>query len=286
MRQVELAFPTLSRRKEFRHNPAYLYLPEIEGLAMGWLGTGIGAGIGWMLGGPLGAALGAWIGYALTDSDKEADAAPEANPQEIAHAAMFAMLAKLAKADGRITRSEADVINRFARETLELDDEDRERAKRAFRAALDDDAHTFQDYAAQFYQLFPGDEHQGLRDTFFATLFEVAAADHDLHPKERELLQQGAQVMRVSDGLFESLMHEHFGSAEAASLDEAYALLGVAPDAPTSEIKRAYRKKCLDYHPDRLASKGLPPDMIQYAEAQLRRINEAYERIMQARGEA
>ncbi len=50
-----------------------------------------------------------------------------------------------------------------------------------------------------------------------------------------------------------------------------------------SEIKKVYREKCLQFHPDKLASKGLPDEFMKFANEQLAKINEAYETIKNAR---
>ena len=49
------------------------------------------------------------------------------------------------------------------------------------------------------------------------------------------------------------------------------------------EIKKVYRQKCMDYHPDKLASKGLPEEFMTYANEQLAKINQAYESIKKSR---
>jgi DnaJ like chaperone protein len=50
-----------------------------------------------------------------------------------------------------------------------------------------------------------------------------------------------------------------------------------------AEIKKVYREKCLQFHPDKLASKGLPDEFMKFANDQLVKINEAYETIQNAR---
>jgi DnaJ like chaperone protein len=66
-------------------------------------------------------------------------------------------------------------------------------------------------------------------------------------------------------------------------IDDAYAALGVTPQASESEIKSAYRKLMRDNHPDRLTAKGLPEHMRALAEERAREINVAYDVIKQAR---
>lgn len=56
-------------------------------------------------------------------------------------------------------------------------------------------------------------------------------------------------------------------------IDDPYAVLGVSRDASADEVKKAYRKKARENHPD------LNPDDPE-AEERLKKINEAYDRIV------
>jgi len=60
--------------------------------------------------------------------------------------------------------------------------------------------------------------------------------------------------------------------------------LGLTPQATESEIKKAYRRLSIDYHPDSIASKGLPEEFTLFASEKFRSIQEAYEAIKKERG--
>jgi DnaJ like chaperone protein len=66
------------------------------------------------------------------------------------------------------------------------------------------------------------------------------------------------------------------------TLEEAYKVLGVSPDATDDEVRKAYRKLALQHHPDRVATLG--EDIRRAAEQKLQKINEAKERIYKERG--
>jgi len=70
---------------------------------------------------------------------------------------------------------------------------------------------------------------------------------------------------------------DHLKQRQAA-LDElsAHAILGVKPGAGQGAIRSAYRALALQYHPDRFASAGLPPEMADYVAAVFARITAAY----------
>ena len=67
------------------------------------------------------------------------------------------------------------------------------------------------------------------------------------------------------------------------NLSKYYALLDVSCDATDAEVKKAWRKKAQEFHPDRIQGKGLPESFMKYATEQLQLINEAYDTICRAR---
>jgi len=251
---------------------------------MSWLGVGIGAGIGAMIGGPIGAALGAWAGHSISERYSGAKdvvvASWQANQKEaqsIFFATLFSMLAKMAKADGRVAQKEADVINELARTHLKMDDEDRAAASTIFKNALNDD-YSIYDYAKQ-YRRIAG--NQQMCEMVYRLLFTVAYADHELHPAEDEILHQVLPLLGLDQSYYQILKEEFLG--QQADINECYKVLGVAPESSDTEIKRAYRKLCMEYHPDKISAKGLPEKFMKVAEQQMHLINNAYDTITKAR---
>jgi DnaJ like chaperone protein len=68
------------------------------------------------------------------------------------------------------------------------------------------------------------------------------------------------------------------------SLEDAYDALGLEQECSERELKKAYRAKAGDFHPDKLKSKNLPQEFLNFANDQLTKINQAYEVISKARG--
>ena len=85
----------------------------------------IGGMIGFTLGGPIGGILGAIIGSKFADNDARKPTTNEAN-QAAFFAALFACFAKIAKADGRVTREEVDKVDHFIKERFKFPPDQRE----------------------------------------------------------------------------------------------------------------------------------------------------------------
>ena len=68
------------------------------------------------------------------------------------------------------------------------------------------------------------------------------------------------------------------------NLQAAYAVLEIGPTATNAEVKKSYRRLAREYHPDKLAAKGLPEDFMKFANEKLQAINEAYDLIREKRG--
>ncbi len=253
---------------------------------MGWLGTIIGGGIGAMLGGPYGAIIGAALGATFSGgSARQAEqariGATERN-QLLFFTAAFSMVGKLAKADGRVCEDEIAAIRRIANEALGLDEQTRRYAIEVLNRSKTS-PESFEDYARQFGELFAG--QTDLCQLMLAFLFEVAMADGSLHPAEEQMLRQAQRHFRLPDSFYDQLYARFVGGGQPRdSLREAYRTLGVDPDADDATVKKTYRQKVAEFHPDRIQGKGLPPEFLKFANDKLTEINAAWELIRKSRG--
>ena len=236
---------------------------------MAWTGKIVGGVLGSFLG-PWGAAIGVGIGHQF---DRGASRMQQA--AMMIQVAFFGCLAKMAKADGVVSKEEIDTVEQIMTR-LGYTPKMREAAIEIFSQAKDDH-HSAADYVRQLGAAIQYNQQIGM--TFMAALHAVALADGVLHPKEREILQQMEQAFRLPAGTVDGLL----GGRRPNDLSAAYKTLECTPDMSDAEIKRVYREKCLQYHPDKLASKGLPDEFMKFANEQVAKINEAYETIQKAR---
>lgn len=252
---------------------------------MSWLGAGIGAGIGLMFGGPIGAALGAWIGSSFGSGLQRAAGGAGSLNREGAQAVfivtLFSMLAKIAKADGQVSKAEVRLVDDFIQNNLRLSAEDRKHAIQIFQNAKSD-TYSIYDYAEQYRQLV---HNQAMREMVYRLLFAVAYADGELHAAEEEILRRIPSHLGLHESIFNA-MHGEFGRSaqySTASLQQHYDILECRPDASDRELKLAYRRKAAEFHPDKIAAKGLPEEFMRYAEDQMKSITVAYDTIVAAR---
>ncbi|WP_323843812.1 co-chaperone DjlA [Microbulbifer magnicolonia] len=252
---------------------------------MSWLGAGIGAGIGLMFGGPIGAALGAWIGSSFGSGlQRIGGAAAGLNrdgAQTVFIVTLFSMLAKMAKADGQVSKAEVQLIEDFMQNNLRLGAEDRSAAIKIFQNAKSDN-YSIYDYAQQYRQLV---HNQAMREMVYRLLFAVAYADGELHAAEESILRRIPTELGLHESIFAAMQAEfdHRAPASGHSLQQHYAVLECTPETSDRDLKLAYRRKAAEFHPDKIVSKGLPEEFMRYAEDQMKSITVAYETIAEAR---
>ncbi len=186
--------------------------------------------------------------------------------------AVIALGAKLAKADGEVTRNEVATFRRI----FTIPPEDEPAAARVFNLARQDVA-GFDLYARKIAAMFPPRDPVLL--DLMEGLFEVAMADGEFHPNEEAFLRELAEIFGLTERCFQCLRARFVGDI----LPDPYDVLDVSPDAPLDEIRRAYRQAVRETHPDRLVARGVPAEAIKLAEHRLRDVNRAWEDIQQSR---
>ena len=232
--------------------------------------AGIGGMIGFTIGGPIGGILGALIGSKLSDKNQAKPSNNQKN-QAAFFTALFACFAKIAKADGRVSREEVDKVDYFIKSKFKFPPEQRGFAIEIFNHAKDDQ-NSFEDYALQLSSLLSSDPSSLMM--FYELLFELSMADGYLDPSEEKLLLKAIEIFNLDPDLM-SINKKKFGSDVA----DAYVILGVDQSMSFEDIKTAYKRKRKEYHPDTLISKGLPEELLEKAKEKFIEIQSAFEEI-------
>lgn len=263
---------------------------------MAWWGKLIGGAFGFMLGGPLGALIGAALGHNLDRGvagfagGAVLGAGETERVQTAFFTTIFSVMGHMAKADGRVTHEELNIA-RSLMSHMQLSEEQRKAAMNLFGEGKKA-GFPLDEVLDQFKQECRG--RRNLVQMFLEMLISTALADGVIHTAERELLQYISEKLGFSHAVFEQLLsliqaqQQYAGSTAsgktpAETLNEAYAVLGVAESANDAEVKKAYRRLMNEHHPDKLVSKGLPEEMMKLATEKTQEIKQAYEQIKKAR---
>lgn len=243
---------------------------------MSWFGKIVGGTIGFIVGGPLGAAGGAFIGHKILDSGGSLTKHEEVQANYFV--ALFSMLGKMAKSDGVVTADEVKAVDDIMTYNLKFNQEQRNFAIKIFNESKNS-SYSFSDFANNFYRM---NAHQNsMLFTMLNLLFEVAKADGVLHPNEEQLLVNASNIFKISKHDYDNLKKQHFPKL---SSEKHYAVLNCSKSDSDSVIKSNYRKLVQEFHPDKIANKGLPDEFSSYAKTKFQEIQDAYDYIKEARG--
>ena len=246
-------------------------------------GKVLGGVAGFAMGGPLGALLGAVAGHAV-DKMKGGGAAPgtqhggaarHSEERQVAFTlAVIALGAKMAKADGIVTRDEVEAFKHL----FHIPADEMANVAKIFDRAKTSTA-GYEMYAQQVANLFPH-EPQVLEE-LLGGLLHIAKADGVVHPAEMDYLWHVAQIFGFDRHTFERLIATHGAGTGTAN---PYEVLGVERAASDGDIKAAYRKLIHENHPDKLMAQGLPQEFIDLANQKMAAINAAYDAVKKERG--
>lgn len=187
--------------------------------------------------------------------------------------AVIALGAKMAKADGQVTRAEVTAF----REVFHIAAKDEAGAARVFNLARTDVA-GFEDYATRIRAMF-ANQPETLTD-LLEGLFHIAMADSFYHPNENAFLERVAQIFVVPDADFKALRARFVPDAEP----DPYTVLGLTTGATLVDARTAWRKLVRENHPDAMMARGLPEEAVRLAEKRMIDINRAWEDIQGRQG--
>ena len=232
----------------------------------------IGGAAGFALGGPLGAIVGAAAGHAV-DKIRRAGPRSEAQRQAAFSIAVIVLAAKMAKADGVVTRDEVNTFKRL----FHVPAHEMRNVGRLFDQAKKDSA-GYVPYAKQVAELFH--DSPLVLEELLDGLFLIAKADNVIHPAELNFLYHVAEIFGFDQATFDRICESQRAPVEA----NPYFVLGVAPEDSDNDIKNTYRALMREHHPDKLMAQGMPQEFIDVANKKVATINQAYDRIRRERG--
>ncbi len=229
-----------------------------------------GAAAGLAVGGPIGALLGGVAGHLAID---HGIATHSEHERQVAFTVgVIALGAKMAKADGVVTRDEIEAF----KEVFKIPKGEEHNVARIFNLAKQD-VGGFEMYARQLDRLFHKNRH--LLTDVMDGLFHIAVADGKLLPSEDQFLSEVAKEFGFTHAEYMSIRSRHF----RCELYDPYNILNVSPLASDVELKAKYHKLVAENHPDKLIARGVPKEFVEIATKKLAAINAAYEEIKLSR---
>ena len=228
----------------------------------------IGSATGFAFGGPIGALLGGAAGHAL-DKFKTKEKLPEelALKQIGFTIGVIVLSAKMAKADGKVTKSE---IKAFKEKINVPDNEIKNVARLWDQAKKTTDG--FEVYAKQISNLL--EKNSSVLEELLNLLVIIAEADGKITNLEKIYLKEVSNIFGFSEQDFERIC-----SSKLDKQIDPYQTLGVLKDAPLEEIKNKWKTLAMKHHPDRLIAQGIPQDIIETNTYRLKEINNAWDLI-------
>lgn len=267
-----------------------------------WNGKIICVFVGAILGGPLGAGIGLAIGHmfdiglfdkALKRFGFSRSASKAANVQQIFFSSTFTVMGYLAKSDGRVSENEIRAAKQvmarlnlsptMKREAIELFNEGK-------RSSFNVNGALNQLKRACW-------NRPSLLRTFLEIQLQMTYADgQQISPQKQAALQYICSQLGIRGFNFHHFEnryraeqnYQHYQQQPRHNprqhLQDAYKILEVSSTANDTEVKKAYRRQMSKNHPDKLVSKGLPPEMMRLATQKTQQIKNAYETIKKTRG--
>jgi DnaJ like chaperone protein len=229
-------------------------------------------------GGPIGALVGALVGSVFDSAAKKyvEDSATYTHSkratQNDIRLAILVLIACVMKADGRVLKAEVNHIKPFLIKTFGVDG-----AKDALQLLKDLLKRDID--AAQVSRQIAQYLNYSTRLELVHLLLNLAAADGEMHADELRVIEQIVVNMNIQNADYQSLLAFYNRTKDD---NRAYTALGIEPTATNDELKKAYRRMAMKYHPDKVANAG--EEIRQQATEKFRGINEAYEYIKQQRG--
>ena len=242
---------------------------------MGSYGKFIGGGLGFVLGGPIGALIGFALGSMFDGTQiltSTHTLASNRTTEGDFKMSLLVLMACIMKADGRVDKAELAVVKKFlvanfgeqgALEALQI-------LKNLLNQPIDET-----EVATQIGQYM----NYSSKLELLHLLFNIAYADGEVVSSELATIQRIANIFHIDRLDFESIKAPYMKQVDR---DWAYKSLEIESSATDEEIKKAYRRMAMKYHPDKVNDLG--DEVKKSATEKFRSINEAYENLKKKRG--
>lgn len=227
------------------------------------------AGIGWWMAGPIGGIIGMIIGH-LIENGSQVQSVPFASQRNGFVASLLVLMAAVMKADGKVLKSELDFVKLHLRTILGEDQS--QQALMVLREVLKKEI----PLAEVCHQIRVNLDYNA-KIQLLHLLYGLAKADGSLVAGEVTVIHQISRMLGISEADYQSVLNMFYQSP-----DSAYKILEVDSSVSNEELKKAYRKMAVRFHPDKVSHLG--EDFQASAKEKFQKVNEAYEQLKKERG--
>jgi DnaJ like chaperone protein len=243
--------------------------PKVSHMAKMRYAKWIGGGLGWAFGGPIGGILGFIFG-SMVDGMQSGKYEYKPTQSGDFSVSLLILSAAVMRADEKVMKSELEYVRNFF--TRQFGPEIASNRIQMLQEILKQDFN-LPEVCQQIgqYMDYPS------RLQLLHYLFGISAADNHYNPKEVEMVATIAGYLGIEQQDYESIR-----AMFVKDIDSAYKVLEITPDATDEEVKAAYRKMAVKYHPDKVEHLG--PEIRKSAEEKFQHLQAAYEEIKKRRG--
>lgn len=234
---------------------------------MGIFGKWLGGGLGFAMGGPIGGLLGFLVGSMIDGTTVQTSTARSS--QGDFGMSLLILVAAVMKADGKVVKSELNYVKHFF--VRQFGEDAAKQALLTLKDILKQEI-PVRDVCLQI----KGNMDYSSRLQLLHLLFNISLADTVIHPLEMQIIEKISTYLGVASADFMSIKNMFIPET-----DSSYKILEIEPSVSDDEVKKAYRRMALKYHPDKVSHLG--DDVRKSADEKFARVNEAYNKIKKER---
>ena len=239
---------------------------------MGIFGKWLGGGLGFVMGGPMGGLLGFLVGSMIDSTTGQSSTYTSGavrTTQGDFGMSLLVLVAAVMKADGKVVKSELDYVKQFF--VRQFGQESAKQALLMLKDILKQEI-PVRDVCLQIR----GNMDYSSRLQLLHLLFNVSLADTIIHHSEIEILDKISTYLGVASSDFLSIKNMFIPET-----DSSYKILEIEPSSSNDDVKKAYRRMAMKYHPDKVSHLG--DDFRKTADEKFKKVNEAYDKIKKER---
>ena len=149
---------------------------------------------------------------------------------------------------------------------------------------VSNDSYTVFDYAEILKHVLDNiKSSRSFRENLYEILFKIHSNDKEIHDSCSNILEEISKYFNLNKKsflFFKEKYNKIITSNKYKELDKYYNILQCSVTSTLSDIKKAYRKRCMEFHPDKLSHKDIPAELLRYSNEQFILIKEAYDKLV------